>query len=49
MSTASYGSGIAGGDYLSTTLESRLSKDKSEALGTYTETTTVQIKFTFDM
>lgn len=33
MSTTSFGSGIAGGDYLSTTLERRLSKDKSEALG----------------
>jgi len=49
MSTVSYGSGIAGGDYLSTTLERRLSKDKSEALGMCTETTIVQINFTLDM
>ena len=49
MSTASYGSGIAGGDYLSTTLERRLSKDKSEALGTCIETSIVQINFTFHM
>jgi len=49
MSTASYGSSIAGGDYLSTTLERRLSKNKSEALGTCIETTIVQINFIFDM
>ena len=33
ISTTSFGSGVGGGDYLSTTLERRLSKDKSEAFG----------------
>ena len=37
MSTTSFGSSVVpGGDYFSTTLERRLSKDKSEALGMYT-------------
>ena len=46
FSTTSFGSGVAGEDYLSTTLERRLSKDKSEALGTYT---IAQSNFTLDM
>ena len=33
--TTTFGNGVAGGDYLSTTLERRLSKDKSEVLGMY--------------
>ena len=49
MPIASYGSGIAGGDYLSATLERRLSIDKSEALGTCIEATIVQFNFTLDM
>ena len=35
MSTTSFESSVTGGDHLSIPMEKRLSKDKSEALGTY--------------
>ena len=35
ISTTIFGSEIAGADYLCTTLEGQLSKDKVKALGTY--------------